>query len=356
MKSRRAGTADQASDLNSPRPIYSESDYGHRSFGWSKLQSWRTAKYLYVGAPERELYDQSVDPLAARNLAPESKALADTAAAQVAEFYRNTRARATARANLNPEQTESLHALGYMGSDSGTFSDAENESGPDPKQKIAIANLLYGALVDMEREQYQEAVPILEQVLKQEPTTPIALLHLGRAYMALKEYQKAVAPLRTLVAIKPEDAFARYEFGCALVKTGNWAEAAPHFEAVVSQLSGLATMHFYLALVYDRTSRSPEAVKEFQEALRLDPKHFPANLMLGRMFLNQQRAADALPYLRKAATLRPDSIDAHHFLGEVYLQLGQEANGRREFAEAERLRLQGAPRLGTPTEGTAQER
>jgi len=351
MKLEQAGAASQPSDSNLQRSVYAESAYGHLSFGWSTLRAWRTGKYLYIEAPERELYDQSVDPLAAHNLAPDSKAVADTAAAQIAEFNRMmTKGSAAEKTQLSPEQNESLNALGYLSSDSGISSAADNEGGPDPKERIGIANLLYEALVDMEQEQFQEAVPILEQVLKQEPNTPIAFLQLGRAYMALKEYQKAVTPLRSLVEKKPDDAFARYELGCALVKTGNWDEALPHFEAAVSQMTGSAMMHFYLALVYQRTSRMDEATKEFQSALRLDPNNFPANLLLGRLFVMQQRAADALPYLRKAVKQRPDSIDAHRFLADVYAELGQQENSSRELTEAERLRLQGGSRLGTSTD------
>ena len=32
------------------------------SFGWSTLKAWRTGKYLYVDAPERELFDLSAGP------------------------------------------------------------------------------------------------------------------------------------------------------------------------------------------------------------------------------------------------------------------------------------------------------
>jgi len=349
IKSKPTGATDEAADSNLVRSIYAESGYGHLSFGWSKLQAWRTGKYLYVEAPERELYDQSADASAAHNLARDSKAIVDTASAQVAEFYRKTKGEAPEKNRLSLDQSESLHALGYIGSDSGTSSNPENQGGADPKQKIAIANLLYEALVKTENEQFWEAVPILEQVLQQEPNTPIASLQLGRAYMALKQYQKAVAPLANLVEKKPDDAFARYELGCALVKTGRWEEAAPHFEAAVSQMTSSAMMHFYMALVYQRTSRVPSAAKEFQSALHVEPNHFPANLLLGRLLVEQQRAAEALPYLRKAAKLRPDSIDAHGFLSNAYRELGQEANARRELSEAERIRAQGGSRLGTPT-------
>src|SRR3984885_13717365 len=37
------------------RPIYSETNYGDRTFGWADLRSWRDQRYLYVQAPKREL-------------------------------------------------------------------------------------------------------------------------------------------------------------------------------------------------------------------------------------------------------------------------------------------------------------
>jgi len=102
-----------------------------------------------------------------------------------------------------------------------------------------------------------------------------------------------------------------------------------------------------------RTSRNDEAMTAFQDALKLDPNHFPANLFMGRMLARQQKAAIALPYLRKAVKLRPDAIDAHRFLSDAYAQLGEEAAASREMNEAERLRAQGASRLGTAPEDSA---
>ena len=345
------GVADPPTDSDLQRPVYSESAYGHLSFGWSTLRAWRTGKYLYIEAPSRELYDQSADPSAANNLASQSKAVADTAGAQIVEFVRTIKGSIEKRTELSPEQNENLHALGYFSTTTGVSDEAEREDGPDPKDRIDTANLLYEALVDMEQEQFRQAVPVLEQVLEREPNTPIASLQLGRAYMSLREYQKAIAPFRTLVERKPADAFVRYELGCALVKTGNWDEALPHFEAAVSQMTGSAMMHFYLAMVYQKTSRIDDATKEFQNALRVDSNNFPANLLLGRLLVMNRRAPDALPYLRKAAKLRTDSIDVHRFMADAYAQLGQQENSRRELAEADRLQSHGGSRLGTPTDG-----
>jgi arylsulfatase A-like enzyme/Tfp pilus assembly protein PilF len=338
------------SDASGERPIYSESGYGHLSFGWSPLRSWRASKYLYIDAPERELYDQTVDVAAAQNLASQLVAVGDTAAAEMTEFRHRTSLAGPTKTHLTVEQSESLRALGYLGSDAGSVDDAK-ESGPDPKQKISIANLLYEGIVDAENARYQDAVPILEEVIKQEPHAGTAYLLLGRAYVSLKQYENAVVPLRHVVETTPQNSLARYELGCALVKTGRWNEAVPQFEAAVSQVDSSSMMHFYLALVYQRTSRNDEAQEQFMQALRLDPQNFAANLLLGRMYVLQQKASDGIPLLQKAASLRADAVDPHRILADAYAQLGEEVNSDREHAEAERIQAAGGSRLGTPNEG-----
>ena len=337
-------------DSNFRLSVYSESAYGYLSFGWSKLRSWRTGKYLYIEAPDPELYDQTVDPQANHNLASDSKAVAETVAAQISEFIRKTERGDKGKTKLSFEQTENLHALGYMSSNSESSGHSDDQNGPNPKQRIAVANLFYEALVDVENQRYDESVPILQEVLKQEPNTTSAYLQLGRAYMAMKQYENAIAPFKYLVAKNSDDAFTHYELGCALVKTGKWEEAAPQFEAAVSQMTGSSMMHFYLALVYQRTSRSTDAEMEFQSAVRLDPNNFPANLLLGRMLVMEQKTADGLPYLKKAAKLHPDAIDPHRILADAYTQLGRQADANQEIMEAERIQAEGGSRLGTSNE------
>src|SRR5260370_19363622 len=89
-KTDAAKSAAGAPGKTQERPVYSETNYAHRAFGWSELRSWRTGKYLYVQAPKRELYDQSSDPDSIKNLAPAAKAVADTLESQLADFQQKT--------------------------------------------------------------------------------------------------------------------------------------------------------------------------------------------------------------------------------------------------------------------------
>jgi arylsulfatase A-like enzyme/Tfp pilus assembly protein PilF len=326
-----------AETLSLDRPAYAETDYPHRAFGWSPLHSWRSGKYLYIQAPERELYDQSVDPKALHNLASSLKGVADTMSAQLDEFRRKTRGTATGQAYVNPQQVEQLQALGYVTSGSNGVG-SQNESGPDPKQKIQVANLLHEALLEIEGDHYKEAIPQLEEVLKQEPDMPLANLQLGRAWSSLESYDKALPWLRKAVELTPESGRAHFELGMALAQTDDWMGAAAQLEAALVRIPDSDEIHFDLATAYEHSGRIPDAIKNYQTTLRLNPNNYNANLMFGRLLGMHDDASKALPYLQKAVKLQPQSPDAHKFLANVYTELGQEENARSELAEAQRLK------------------
>jgi arylsulfatase A-like enzyme/Tfp pilus assembly protein PilF len=323
------------------RPAYAETDYPHRAFGWSPLHSLRSGKYLYIEAPEPELYDQSVDPGALHNLAGTSKAVAETMASQLEEFRRKTAGAATGQPAIDSQRIEQLQALGYVTGFDKPGSEAQRESGPDPKGKIRIANLLHQALLEMEDGQFQDAIPQLEQVLKEEPNMPLANLQLGRAWSGLGNYEKALPWLRRAVELTPESGRAHFEVGMALAESDEWAAAATQLEAALVRVPDSDEIHFDLATAYEHLGRVPDAIKTYQTALQLNPNHYRANLMFGRLLGVHDDASGALPYLRKAVELQPQSPDAHKFLANVYTELGQEENARRERAEAQRLSAPG---------------
>jgi arylsulfatase A-like enzyme/Flp pilus assembly protein TadD len=320
------------------RPAYAETDYPHRAFGWSPLQSWRSGRYLYIQAPKRELYDQSSDPDAQHNLAVASSAVSDTVASGMREFVQKTSNASGVQAEIDPAQADRLRALGYLASDSKAATESGNESGVDPKDKIEIANSLHQALIDTENDDYESAIPKLQKVIHEEPNTPAAYLELGRAWVHEKQYDKAIPILQKAVELTPDSAIAQYELGLAMVKTGQWEAAVPVFEAAVTHAPNSAEMHFYLGAVYARLKQLPEAAQEFDAALQLDPGHYQANLVYGHMLVLEHEPEAALPKLQQAAKLKPGSGEPHKYLMEAYSQLGQQAKARREEALFEQLK------------------
>jgi predicted Zn-dependent protease len=321
------------------RPIYSETNYAHRAFGWSELRSWRTGKYLYVQAPKRELYDQSSDPDAAKNLAPAAKAVADTLGSQLSDFQQKTSSARTEPTKMDPTQAEKLRALGYLASDSAGANNNEKE-GIDPKDKIEIANKFHRSLVDMEEDRYDEAIADLREVVRLEPGIASGHLELGRALVHVQRFQDAVPVLRTAAEKNPDSGMAHYELGLALIKTGQWEASLPEMQAAVVCTPNSAQLHFYAGAVHLRLKHIPEATAEFENSLKIEPDHFLANLKYGEMLFREGDAAGALPKLVRAAKADPKSAEAHAVLADAYQQLGQLQNASRERAKAEQLKTQ----------------
>jgi arylsulfatase A-like enzyme/Flp pilus assembly protein TadD len=320
------------------RPTYAETDYPHRAFGWSSLRALRTGKYLYVQAPERELYDQVTDPAETRNLAAGAKAVADTLGFKLDELRQKTSQTLVELAKPDPEQARKLQALGYVASDATAAHDNQLGGGVDPKSKVEVSNLLHDAMFDVEDARYQEAVPLLERVLKEQPDMPVANMQYGMAEARLKNYDKAIPPLQKATKLLPDNGMGHYELGLALYEAGDWKAAAPEFEASVGRAPRWADAHFSLAAVYARIDRVPEAMTELDSTLSLTPDHYRANLLRGRILSLQGNPAAAIVNLEKAAQVQPDSREAHSFLADAYTQ-----SGRTFDAERERAAAQGVP-------------
>jgi len=319
-------------------PAYAETDYPHRAFGWSALRALRSGRYLYIQAPERELYNQSADPEAAHNLAGDTGAVADTLAAQLDDFRQKTSQTMVELAKPDPEQMKKLQALGYVGSDRAVEKDDKKLSGVDPKTKIEISNLLHDAMFDVEDARYREAIPLLERVLKEQPEMPVANMQYGIAEARLRNYDRAIAPLQKAIKLQPDNGMGHYELGLALFETGDWKSAAPQFEAAVARAPKWADAHFSLAAVYARIDHVPDAMTELDITLALTPNHYRANLLRGRILSLQGNAMGALNNLEKAVQVQPESQEAHMFLAGAYGQLGRTVDAERELAAARKYR------------------
>ena len=265
MKPTSSGDANPAkSDAGAQdRPEYAETDYPYRAFGWSSLRAWRAGKYLYIDAPQRELYDQAQDPEAAHNLAKSAPSVADTMAAQLEDLRRKTGRAGQTEVAITPRQAEQLQALGYVSSGSSKPESEEKQRGPDPKDKVQIANSLHRGLLEAEEGNYREAIPLFEQILKADPKVALANLQLGRAYNSLGEFNKAAPWLQKAVELTPKSVEAHYELGAALGEMGDYAGSAKQLEAAVAEDPNSDELHFYLGSAYeeiDRAGRRNEAI------------------------------------------------------------------------------------------------
>jgi|ERR1039458_2825754 arylsulfatase A-like enzyme/Flp pilus assembly protein TadD len=341
-KAAPAESSEASVATSSDRPAYAETDYPHRAYGWSSLRALRTGKYLYIDAPRKELYDQSADPKAEHDLSSASTAVTGTLAGQLDAFRQKTSSsREAPKSVVDPEAQEKLAALGYVATDPNSLRLGSKDLGADPKDKIEIANSSSRANFLMEEARYQEAVPLLQQLIAKDPDAPLPYVQLGRSYISMKEYTKAMPVLRKLVELNPDLSASHFQLAVALLATGDIAAAVPELEIVVEKAPRSDQAHLMLATAYAQTDRSREAVTECEKVLEFAPNHYGALLLEGRVLVLSKQPEAALPRLEKAAALQPKAPEPHMFLADAYGQLGRKTDAARERVAAKRLGANG---------------
>jgi arylsulfatase A-like enzyme/Tfp pilus assembly protein PilF len=315
------------------RISFAENEYPHRGFGWSSLEALRTGNFLFVKAPQPELYDQLQDPGEKLNLYEKNKLAAVRMAIQLDRFEKRVGANGpeTASTALDPQSVEKLRALGYMAS-SGSETSSKGE---DPKIHIQVSNDLHDANLRIEEGKETTAIPLLERVVAEDPLIPHAQYFLGVAYKEIRQYDKAILHLNKAIQLVPDSMMGQYEMALALYEKGDLQTAATHLEIVVAHSPDWTDARFSLAAIYARVDRVPEAMTQLGVTLEVDPEHYRAHLLRGRILSLQGHAADALPDLEKAVSLQPKSKEAHQFLADAYLQLGQEEKAAAQRTAAD---------------------
>jgi arylsulfatase A-like enzyme len=248
---------------SSDQPAYARTDFPQKAFGWSTLESWRSGKYLYIRAPNPELYDLSTDPGATHNLAQSSKATLETIASQLDAFDRHftDQGKATGSA-LSSSEIQKLASLGYVGLQKPTSPVSTAASGVDPKDGIATANKVLSALELLNDGRPERAVPVLQSLPGSGTKTYLAQYALGVALARQQQYPQAIEHLRQAIELQPESVWAHLEMGSALIKTGDNKTAAIHLEIAATRLPKFALAHILLAQAYEHLGRTEEAKRE----------------------------------------------------------------------------------------------
>jgi arylsulfatase A-like enzyme len=336
----KADDAGGPSDAWRDRPAYAQTDYP-RAWGWSPLQSLRTGKYLYIQAPHRELYDESADPTADHNLAPEKPAVANTLGNQLQHFRQTTaRLSEAAKPSADPDAEEKLAELGYVSArdfpEASSAKDARAQEF-DPKDHIALVKDMDRVISLTRTHRFHDAISALQPLIASNPGVAMFYFSLGDCYMGLHEYDKAVPVLRQAEKLAPGSTVVHAKLGQSFEQLQDFAAAIPEVEEVVSAMPHSQQWRLELANDYVRSNRLPQAAQEYERVLGINPNDYDANLLLGRLRLLSGDAASAVSPLKKAVAVHPEDASPHRSLAYAYFKLGEKAEAAHERLEASRL-------------------
>jgi tetratricopeptide (TPR) repeat protein len=162
-------------------------------------------------------------------------------------------------------------------------------------------------------------------MLKAAPGHPQVLLMQAEIHTQLKRHDEAIALLDPLVKRWPSAAAAQFCLGNALHGAGRLHEAVPKLRRAVELEPNFAGAHCNLGLVLEQMGDREAAIPCYERAVLLEPGLAEARSNLGNALLNtekDEKLAEAILHLRHALTLRPKTASAHHQLAVAMQRAG----------------------------------
>ncbi|MFH2001670.1 MAG: tetratricopeptide repeat protein, partial [Planctomycetota bacterium] len=304
---------------------YSESHYPKLHYGWSNLLSLRSGRYKYIQAPRPELYDLSSDPRELQNLIDTRPEIAARMRQNLEEL-----GRCAGRAALNESEpakgdvqtAEALRALGYTGSVSpGT--QKEGETLADPKDKIDLLNRLEQAERLIASGEPSRAIPLIEQVVKEEPQMTDARISLGVALIKINDFPSAAHVFEQILEYDGANFIALMNLGMCRQRLGQETAAQELFTQAIAVEPTHQKAVDTLVDSYLRSGRMKEAVSACERFLELKPESIPIRVRLARSLFNMGRTRDAKKTVEKGLEMNSAGADLNYLMGKIWEDRGK---------------------------------
>lgn len=327
--------------------IYSEALYARYHFGWSELESLTDSRYRFIKAPRPELYDLERDPAERVNLVSTRSQMAGAMSAGLEALVAGRGIQAPAV--VSAEDRQRLAALGYIGAASPIPSASTGVMLADPKDKVAILEAYRVALLDIGAGKVADGANALHDILLKEPAMTEAWSHYGGALLRLGRHEDALVAFQQMVRRQPTDPVALISVGTLLFKLGRYDAARGH--ARLASAGAPAGAHELLAKIALARRDFDEALNEAAVAEQADPTLPMVDFVRGRIAHDQaglaqregstdrarQTFGEALSHLSRAhdrARRRTMQVaELGYYIGDCLAQLGRYEEAGRLFKE-----------------------
>ena len=215
----------------------------------------------------------------------------------------------------DPNNAAALYQLAVTLSWAGQY----DESVKSYKRLHAVQPDNYGLLLEMakvrlwnadrerDRKSYGEAVRLLQEYLKHDPSNPAGLKSLGYAHLRSGNFFDAHWVLSIALKENPGDIEAQYLLGQALAHLGEWGEAGELFERILDNRPLAHQVRLSYADLLSWMSLYDQAAAHYNTVLQSDPYNADALTGLGRMMLWQGDIGSAEIYFNSALSEHDDA-------------------------------------------------
>jgi len=169
-----------------------------------------------------------------------------------------------------------------------------------------------------------QAIPLLEELLLQQPGDSTLEARLGKAYYEARDFSRAIVHLKLGLGRDADDPEVGQLLALSYVAAGQSVLAIPLLERMHPQAgTGEVDSSYLLGLCYLKAHEYGRARGAFARMYSVPEDGAAAHLLFARMLVREHLEHEALPELKKAIALNPQLPMAHFLLGEIYLHDSQ---------------------------------
>jgi choline-sulfatase len=285
------------------------------SFGWQPQVMAVVGQRKAIFAGRLEVYDVVADPGEARDLAAQGDAPRPLLTALRGYPVPSLEAQPSA-GNLGTEELRKLASLGYI---SASAVPAVRKDAPRPVDMSRLFDVIEKASGLFVREEYREAIPLLEKILAEDPGNLDAVLRLASAHSALGQEQRALEAFAKAGKIAPDSQDVRTYLALHYARGKHWERAVPLLEQVVAEAPDRLPALEALAVVRERQGQTSEAVTLRQKIYSMRKPTAMELVRLGQLAMSADQTALATETFERARTLQGGAFGHDLELGVLYL-------------------------------------
>jgi tetratricopeptide (TPR) repeat protein len=156
----------------------------------------------------------------------------------------------------------------------------------------------------LDQNNFNAAIPILEEVIRTDPNNEIVMLRLAETYINLSQFNDAQRIINKCLAIYPDYDKALNLKGIAYMQQEKYNDAISTFIYIVTKVNyRFVTSYHNLALIYLRKN-DPESAKGYlRKAIEINSGFKPAYMLMADILNRQGLTSEANQYLQIANTL-----------------------------------------------------
>ncbi len=306
---------------------YMETLYPKTAMNWSELRGVRAEDWKLVVSPKPELYQLGQDPGEKLNVISQHPQEADRLQKRVWEVAGQSEVAKTVQAAPLDDQTRrELESLGYV----NVHRQKEiriDMSGPDPKDRVEVLEVMEKTGQMMNHDRFQEALPSLVRAIELDPHNPMLYSRLALCYERTGQYRKAMAVYRESIERDLTSDTTYSELGELHVRMGQIKEAISAMEQASKMNPANLQNLTNLANAYLQSGKPQDAERTLAAVLAQRPSHAEAHNLMGILLISRGQAVAARTHFEQAVAGDPE-------LAEPYMNLGLLAQNAGQTAEA----------------------